>query len=124
MSSCMGSLKVDVVEGRNLSNMDGMFGKNDAYVIVKVKNQKHKTNIIAKGGKNPVWNESFYFTVSAGDEVEVEVYDYDKIKDDLIGSVKIPLTEEMKRAPLDCSYALSRAFQPKGQYPEGANIPQ
>ncbi|KAJ9079391.1 hypothetical protein DSO57_1035833 [Entomophthora muscae] len=95
--------------------MDGLLGKNDAYAILRVGKQKHKTNILANAGKNPKWEQTFDFDACQTDEVIVDVYDYDNIKDDLIGSVKVPLSQVMSAGQIESWYALSRGAKNGGE---------
>lgn len=53
-----GSLRVTVIEGRNLRDKD-KFGQNDAYIEVYLdKNYKQRTTTI-KNNNSPTWNETF-----------------------------------------------------------------
>ncbi|KAI0229511.1 hypothetical protein L0F63_003849, partial [Massospora cicadina] len=108
-------IQVNVVEARGLTNMDGLFGKNDAYAIVHVGKQKHKTRVLANAGKDPKWNETFYFDANVSDEVFVEVYDYDRIKDDFIGSTKIPLNQTFSVGRVESWFVLSRGAKNGGE---------
>eukprot|EP00123_Amoebidium_parasiticum_P021357 comp65939_c0_seq1/m.48006 comp65939_c0_seq1/g.48006 ORF comp65939_c0_seq1/g.48006 comp65939_c0_seq1/m.48006 type:complete len:284 (-) comp65939_c0_seq1:8-859(-) len=89
------TVKVRVVEARDLPVMDQRTELTDAYVEVKIKDKAHETSI-AKKTLNPVWNTDFRFHLEdtgLQDEVlEIKVYDYDKISsDDAIGKVYISL---------------------------------
>jgi Ca2+-dependent lipid-binding protein len=45
------------------------------------------------GGKAPSWNEKHSFDVIEGDDrLQIQVYDEDTVRDDLIGSVVIDLS--------------------------------
>ena len=62
-----------------------MFGKQDPYLIIKYRNEVHKTRVIEEGGKNPVWNEKFVFHIaSISDDFNIEIRD-----DDVFGSKPI-----------------------------------
>ena len=50
-------LNISVLEARDLKPMDAM-GRSDPYVILKIDEQKEKTNYIADT-LDPVWNEDF-----------------------------------------------------------------
>ncbi len=51
-----------------------------------------RSKTIKGGGKNPNWNEKRSFDVIEGDDrLQVQVYDEDTVRDDLIGSVCIGL---------------------------------
>ncbi|KAJ9081967.1 Protein Aster-C [Entomophthora muscae] len=95
--------------------MDGLFGKNDAYAIVKVGEQTQKTNIIENAGKEATWDESFNFSIVSDDEVAIEVYDSDNIQDDLIGLVKIPLDAVFQDKKVEKRYPLSRGANNAGE---------
>jgi Ca2+-dependent lipid-binding protein len=48
--------------------------------------------VISEGGKNPRWDKVFFMPVdSMGDDILVSCYDEDRITNDLVGSVTIPM---------------------------------
>ncbi|KAI9297925.1 C2-domain-containing protein [Neoconidiobolus thromboides FSU 785] len=110
-----GNLRVTVVEARGLANRDGLFGKNDAYTIIKVGGKKERTKTIANAGKNARWNETFNFQFSQNDEIHVDVWDYDRIKDDLIGSIKIPALGVMNLGYVENWYPISMGAKNSGE---------
>lgn len=62
----------------------------DPYIKLKVSNQSATTNVVKKGGKEPVFNEVFEFFINScyqveGRHLEVEVWDCNKTGDALIG---------------------------------------
>eukprot|EP01006_Ploeotia_vitrea_P039377 TRINITY_DN66337_c8_g6_i1.p1 TRINITY_DN66337_c8_g6~~TRINITY_DN66337_c8_g6_i1.p1 ORF type:complete len:403 (-),score=53.76 TRINITY_DN66337_c8_g6_i1:76-1284(-) len=65
--------------------------KPDAYVQLKVRNQVHKTKD-RKNTNNPNWNESFTFSATPNDIIEVTVYDKDFGRDDKMGNAAIPIS--------------------------------
>eukprot|EP01111_Echinosteliopsis_oligospora_P004480 TRINITY_DN172_c0_g1_i2.p1 TRINITY_DN172_c0_g1~~TRINITY_DN172_c0_g1_i2.p1 ORF type:complete len:161 (-),score=36.17 TRINITY_DN172_c0_g1_i2:568-1050(-) len=95
-----GQLQVQVVEARSLANKD-TFSKSDPYVILSVQHKgglsmfgsEYKTKTI-DNNLNPVWNESFNMSCSdpSTDILRIKVKDSDPIKDDIIGTVDIPLS--------------------------------
>ncbi|CAF1489466.1 unnamed protein product [Rotaria sordida] len=91
MSKEHGTLKVTIVEGRNLKDED-VVGKNDAYVEVYLdKDYKQRTKTI-RNSNNPKWDEKFTFNLQRDhDDLHLHVYDDDTVGKDSIGSAKIDL---------------------------------
>ncbi|KAA6362783.1 MAG: hypothetical protein EZS28_041688, partial [Streblomastix strix] len=96
-------------------------GKSDPYVVLQLEENRKNKRTVKKENLNPVWNESFTleFDPEISDEREIiaEIYDYDRFnKNDMIGSVKIPLQE--------CLQNLSElVFEIVGN-PEDSRMPQ
>jgi len=59
-----GTLIVKCVKGVDIKTGQGMFGKADPYVKLKIGSQEHQTKHHVQGGKNPVWNQEFEFQIS------------------------------------------------------------
>jgi len=95
--SISGKLHVEVIQARNLLNMDPFNGKSDPYVEVKMnKNIKQimKTKVI-DNEPNPVWNFNDNFDVVlkesdvTGINVMFTVFDKDLDADDFLGYKEI-----------------------------------
>ena len=90
--------------------------------------EKWRSKTHAGGGKEPNWNDKHSFNVVEGDDrLNVQVYDEDSGKDDLIGSVSIDLNTLFQRGTRDEFFPLTTStgknageirvvlqFQPQG----------
>mmetsp|Transcript_56225 Transcript_56225/g.168337 ORF Transcript_56225/g.168337 Transcript_56225/m.168337 type:complete len:134 (-) Transcript_56225:1112-1513(-) len=56
-----GELTVAIIAAKNLKAGQGVFGKADPYVKLKLGEQEHSTNPDSQGGKNPVSSCSLCF---------------------------------------------------------------
>jgi len=64
----------------------------DPFVMVEINSKKYRTPVIREGGKNPVWDKIFYIPVgSMGDDILISCLDEDRLTNDLIGSITIPM---------------------------------
>eukprot|EP00343_Euplotes_focardii_P011142 CAMPEP_0205830842 /NCGR_PEP_ID=MMETSP0206-20130828/42295_1 /ASSEMBLY_ACC=CAM_ASM_000279 /TAXON_ID=36767 /ORGANISM="Euplotes focardii, Strain TN1" /LENGTH=256 /DNA_ID=CAMNT_0053134865 /DNA_START=24 /DNA_END=791 /DNA_ORIENTATION=- len=110
-----GKLSLRVLRGRNLTNMD-MLGKQDPYVRVTVGGMTKKTQVIKKGGKDPEWTEYLDFeTDGKVDSIAIEAKDADPLKDDLIGTVELPLDELINRGAKEHWYTVQRKGKDQGE---------
>jgi len=102
-------LCVDVLKARNLVAADpdtvgSGYGTSDPFVTLRFGNQEFRTRVISTT-LNPLWNESFEFTVDRNsfgshDCLQVEVWDYDMISDnDPIGECEIEVLGGGPRLP-------------------------
>jgi len=74
----------EVVEGRMQRDTD--IGKMDPYCIIEYGGHKYKTRVHKKGGKTPVWGDSFEIIVgSMSDELRFKIMDEDTFSDDTVG---------------------------------------
>ncbi|RNF15947.1 putative C2 domain protein [Trypanosoma conorhini] len=86
----MATLKVTVHEARDLPVMDRTTGLADPYVVVRLDDAEHTTEIVHMS-RHPVWNTDFRIDTSdlfvlQEDPLEVRLYDHDIIsRDDLVG---------------------------------------
>uniref|UniRef100_A0A8C3A916 Extended synaptotagmin-like protein 3 n=1 Tax=Cyclopterus lumpus TaxID=8103 RepID=A0A8C3A916_CYCLU len=87
-----GVVRVHLLEARDLLAKDTFMmglvkGKSDPYATLRVGNRHFKSKIV-KENLHPKWNEVYEFVVheAPGQELEMEVYDEDTDKDDLLGT--------------------------------------
>ncbi|KXN70879.1 hypothetical protein CONCODRAFT_85012 [Conidiobolus coronatus NRRL 28638] len=112
----MGQLEVQIVSARNLANKDGFFGKNDVYAIVKIGHfNKHRTRTHNNAGANCDFNEIARLDVKDGHDIEVEVWDADTLRDDLIGKCKIPLNLIFQQGYVESWYAINEGAKNNGE---------
>ncbi|XP_062287309.1 extended synaptotagmin-3 [Scomber scombrus] len=102
-----GVVRVHLVGARDLVAKDtymmGMVkGKSDPYATLRVGNHNFKSKTI-KENLHPTWNEVFEFVVheAPGQELEVELYDEDRDKDDFIGRYQLDFGEVKKEKLMD-----------------------
>ncbi|KAH0785729.1 C2 domain containing protein [Histomonas meleagridis] len=101
------TLYVNVMNAINLPAMDSN-GYSDGYCILSIKGRKgeKKTSII-DSDLDPVWNESFSLNVLSlsSDVLKVIVKDHDIVgKDDLIGTVEVPVKYLKPGEPQDLEF--------------------
>lgn len=86
-------LLVRVIEAKNLPAMDPN-GSIDPYVKLKLGNQRFKTKVVKKC-LNPSWCDEFSFKVEdLKEQLVVSLLNEDKyFNDDVIGSIKIPISQ-------------------------------
>ncbi|XP_038138862.1 extended synaptotagmin-3 [Cyprinodon tularosa] len=110
-----GVVRVHVLEARDLMAKDTYMmglvkGKSDPYATVRVGNRHFKTKTI-KENLHPRWNEVYEFVVheAPGQELEVELYDEDRDKDDFLGSYNMDLGEIKREKEMDQWFTLEGA---------------
>jgi Ca2+-dependent lipid-binding protein len=58
----------------------------DPYLNILHDGHTYKTKVIKKGGKTPVWNETFDIPIDGlNDKIKIKCYDEDLIMDDFVG---------------------------------------
>ncbi|XP_032422919.1 extended synaptotagmin-3 isoform X1 [Xiphophorus hellerii] len=102
-----GVVRVHVLEARDLVAKDtymmGMVkGKSDPYVTLRVGNRLFKTKTI-KENLHPKWNEVYEFVIheAPGQELEIELYDEDRDKDDFLGRYNLDFGEVKREKEMD-----------------------
>lgn len=98
MDYLLGLLRIKVKRGIGLAIRD--FKSSDPYVIIKLGEQKLKTDFIARD-LNPVWNEDMTLSISNPDvQVDLQVFDHDTFtRDDEMGEASFdikPFVEAQK----------------------------
>jgi hypothetical protein len=92
-----GRLTVTLKGGKDLAEKD--VGKQDPYCKIHIgsdsKSEKYKSKVHKKGGKTPVWDQSFIFNLKGVKLAEVfhlTCWDEDLMSDDMIGRADVPLS--------------------------------
>lgn len=66
-------------------------GLSDPFVRLQLGSTKAKSSVVSKN-LNPMWYEDFYFNVGDLDEeLTITVWDQDRVFDDFLGQLKIPV---------------------------------
>merc|ERR1711892_624318 len=88
-----GRMILEFIKAKDLQKK-GLFGKPDPYLKVRMGEDKFSSPVI-KNNTNPEWKYLIEFDIeeNSSQMLNVEVYDEDFGKDDLIGTVDIPLSE-------------------------------
>jgi len=73
---------VNIIKGLNLKAGQGVFGRADPYVKIKLGDNEFITKPHKNGGKNPEWKEEFEFEITSERELEIEVMDKEVIGED------------------------------------------
>ncbi|CAF1398756.1 unnamed protein product [Adineta steineri] len=103
----MAQLQVTIIEGKNLKKKD-LWSESDPFVTIYFddKEQTQKTKVI-RNNKNPMWNQVFFFNHLKGQNIlHVDVYDKDRIRNDIIGSIQINLEDLYDTGHSDTWYDL------------------
>ncbi|KAI9297926.1 C2-domain-containing protein [Neoconidiobolus thromboides FSU 785] len=108
-------IQITIKEARNLTNQDGLFGKNDAYISIKIGGKEQRTKVLKNAGGNATWNEVLQFEANENDEIDVQVKDHDTIKDDLIGSIQIPVLGIFHIGQIENWYTISLGSKNSGE---------
>ena len=77
-----GKLIVTVIKGVDLKAGQGVLGRADPYVKLKLGDNEVSTNPHESGGKNPEWKEDFEFDITTESDLEIEVRDKEVVGDD------------------------------------------
>ena len=113
-----GLLIVQVVEGRDLRNTEWV-GKTDNYIVVKAKGVMGKKNgngidgmekrgrVVKGGGKDCDFGDEFSMDICHHRSIEIEVWDDDMGKDDMIGRVDVDLGKAFRRGVVDDWFPLT-----------------
>ncbi|XP_051902070.1 extended synaptotagmin-2-A-like isoform X2 [Hippocampus zosterae] len=102
-----GILRIHFLEAQDLLGKDKFLGglikgKSDPYGVIRVGNQLFQSKVIHET-VNPKWNAVYEAEVMdpEGQNLEVQLYDEDTDKDDMLGSVTIDLGEVVKEQKVD-----------------------
>ncbi|XP_077412435.1 extended synaptotagmin-2 [Vanacampus margaritifer] len=107
-----GILRIHFMEAQDLLGKDKFLGglikgKSDPYGVLRVGNQVFQSKVIHET-LNPKWNAVYEAEVMdpEGHNLEVQLYDEDTDKDDVLGSVTIDLAELAKEKKVDEWFSL------------------
>lgn len=77
-----GKLIITIIKGVNLKAGQGVFGRADPFVKLKLGDKEFATHPHKNGGKNPEWKEDFEFDITTESDLELEVMDKEVVGDD------------------------------------------
>ena len=94
----LGTLIV-ILQKAELEHDTEIWGKMDPFVIFKYGDVVKESKVVKKGGKMPVWDETFTFDIkSLDDDISFEVMDKETIKkDDFVGGGKLNIAKAVKK---------------------------
>ena len=93
-----------------------MFGKMDPYCKIQVGGNTQQTKVAHNAGKTPVWSDVMTYRLNNDSQMTITLYDKDHLtKDDLLGTVVIPLDEIYTRKTITNNYELRRDGKVTGQ---------
>ncbi|XP_039571687.1 extended synaptotagmin-1-like, partial [Passer montanus] len=112
-----GVVRVTLVAARALRSKDRFLGglvqgRSDPYALLRVGTQAATSRVIGDS-LDPTWDEVYEFMVHEvpGQELEVELFDKDPDKDDLLGRMKLDLGEVLKARVMDEWFPLQEGGQ-------------
>ena len=89
-----GTLNINFLNGVSLKAGQGFFGKASPYIKAKVGNQEFISEVNNEGGKDPTWNQEHPFTITTEQQLNIEVWDKEKVGNDkLMGEAKIAILD-------------------------------
>ncbi|KXN70882.1 hypothetical protein CONCODRAFT_17295 [Conidiobolus coronatus NRRL 28638] len=98
----MTKLKINIKSLRNLVNKEGVSGKNDIYIVIKVGMcEKFKTKTFENAKDNCEFNETFDLEADEGDLIKFKVLDEDTLIDDETGHFEINVDEVVEKGKVD-----------------------
>ncbi|XP_077362093.1 extended synaptotagmin-2 [Festucalex cinctus] len=107
-----GILRIHFLEAQDLLGKDKFLGglikgKSDPYGVIRVGNQLFQSKVMHET-LHPKWNAVYEAEVMdpEGQNMEIELYDEDTDKDDVLGSVTIDLSELAKEKKVDEWFSL------------------
>ncbi|KAL3781442.1 hypothetical protein ACHAW5_001519 [Stephanodiscus triporus] len=129
-----GKLVVGILKGLNLKAGQGVFGRADPYVKIKIGDREFTTSSHKDGGKNPEWKEEFEFEITTEQELEFEVMDKGVIGEDkFMGSAHVGILDWVAKGHFEGEVdlfdklnhhagqlAVSASFYRHGTYPQRA----
>jgi len=74
-----GKLVMTIVRGKSLKAGQGVFGRANPFVKIKLGEKIVSTEVHTEGGKNPVWDKVFEFDITKEREMEVEILDKEPV---------------------------------------------
>ena len=105
------------VEGARLTRDTETFGKMDVYCVFNTRMQRIRTKTDEKAGKEPNWHgEAFEVDVKyIGDDMQMQVFDEDPCKSDLIGESTIKLTSLCANGGMDEWFTIAYKGEESGK---------
>ena len=86
-----GKLSIKVMKAFELKGV-AMMQTADPYCKLTIGTQEFQTKVHEKGGKNPIWDETFNFNIATEKSLIVEIYDKENSgKDRFMGQAQVPI---------------------------------
>lgn len=97
-----GKLVMTITRGKGLKAGQGVFGKANPFVKIKLGEKVMSTDVHTEGGKNPVWDKEFEFDITAEKDMEVEILDKGPVGEDkFMGKATVSILDWMALAKFD-----------------------
>ncbi|GIL42511.1 hypothetical protein Vafri_466 [Volvox africanus] len=91
MALCPGIVSVTIEFAEGLKEHDFIF-RQSPYCTLSVGAQTYRTQVASKGGRNPVWNETFQFNICNENDLVIEVKDCEVGRDPNLGTAVVNLS--------------------------------
>ena len=127
-----GKLVITIIKGLNLKAGQGVFGRADPYVKLRIGDNEFTTSTHKNGGKNPEWKEEFEFEITTERELEIEILDIEVIGEDkFMGLARVGILDWIAQGRYEGAIelfdklnhhagqlAISASFYRNGKYPK------
>lgn len=127
-----GKLVITIIKGLNLKAGQGVFGRADPYVKLRIGDNEFTTSTHKNGGKNPEWKEEFEFEITTERELEIEILDKEVIGEDkFMGLARVGILDWISQGRYEGAIelfdkfnhhagqlAISASFYRNGTYPK------
>lgn len=97
-------LRITVIEAFGLQKTEKNNGTTDPFVVAKIRGSflKHVQTSIVTNNLSPYWNQELLLSPkNTSDVLVLKIYDKDRIKNNFIGMVEIPLEKFFQQGPKD-----------------------
>ncbi|KAL3796651.1 hypothetical protein HJC23_009951 [Cyclotella cryptica] len=89
-----GKLVLKIIRGVNLKAGQGVFGRADPYITLRLGSTEFRTKTDKNGGKNPEWDEEFHWEITTERELEIEIMDKEIVGEDkFMGTARVGILD-------------------------------